>query len=52
VFDALHDMGDLLGVARHVHDVLTLDGTWLIVEPETIAGRTTTTGSAGCTCRR
>jgi SAM-dependent methyltransferase len=36
VFDALHDMGDPIGAARHVRDVLDEDGTWLIVEP--IAG--------------
>jgi SAM-dependent methyltransferase len=33
MFDCLHDMGDPAGVARHVHDVLAPDGTWLIVEP-------------------
>ncbi len=32
-FDALHDMGDPVGVARRVHDVLADDGTWMIVEP-------------------
>jgi SAM-dependent methyltransferase len=32
-FDALHDMGDPLGAARHVFEQLTPDGTWLIVEP-------------------
>lgn len=32
-FDALHDMGDPAGAARHVHDLLTDDGAWLIVEP-------------------
>ena len=32
-FDALHDMGDPLGAARHVHDVLADDGVWMIVEP-------------------
>jgi 2-polyprenyl-3-methyl-5-hydroxy-6-metoxy-1,4-benzoquinol methylase len=32
-FDALHDMGDPLGAARHVHDVLKPDGAWLVVEP-------------------
>ena len=32
-FDALHDMGDPLGAARHVHDVLADDGIWMIVEP-------------------
>lgn len=33
VFDALHDMGDPVGAARHVHEALAPDGTWLIVEP-------------------
>lgn len=32
-FDALHDMGDPVGAARHVHDALTPDGTWMVVEP-------------------
>jgi SAM-dependent methyltransferase len=32
-FDCLHDMGDPVGAARHVHDLLAPDGTWLIVEP-------------------
>ena len=32
-FDALHDMGDPLGAARHVLRALADDGTWLIVEP-------------------
>ena len=32
-FDALHDMGDPVGVARHVRESLADDGTWLIVEP-------------------
>ena len=33
VFDALHDMGDPVGCARRVHDLLADDGTWMIVEP-------------------
>jgi len=33
VFDALHDMGDPVGAARHVRDVLADDGTWMVVEP-------------------
>jgi SAM-dependent methyltransferase len=33
MFDCLHDMGDPVGVARHVHRALADDGTWLIVEP-------------------
>lgn len=32
-FDCLHDMGDPVAVARHVHDALAPDGTWMIVEP-------------------
>ncbi len=35
-FDALHDMGDPVGAAKQVYDVLADDGTWMIVEP--IAG--------------
>lgn len=33
VFDALHDMGDPVGAARHVRQSLAPDGTWLLVEP-------------------
>jgi SAM-dependent methyltransferase len=33
MFDSLHDMGDPIGAARHVRDVLAPDGTWMIVEP-------------------
>ncbi len=33
VFDALHDMPDPLGAARHIHETLTDDGTFLLVEP-------------------
>ncbi|ACQ80941.1 Methyltransferase type 12 [Beutenbergia cavernae DSM 12333] len=32
-FDALHDMGDPVGTARHVHAALAEEGTWMIVEP-------------------
>jgi ubiquinone/menaquinone biosynthesis C-methylase UbiE len=32
-FDALHDMGDPLGAARHVREMLAPDGTWMVVEP-------------------
>jgi 2-polyprenyl-3-methyl-5-hydroxy-6-metoxy-1,4-benzoquinol methylase len=32
-FDALHDMGDPIGAARHVRETLADDGTWMIVEP-------------------
>jgi ubiquinone/menaquinone biosynthesis C-methylase UbiE len=33
VFDALHDMGDPAGAARHVKGALKPDGTWMVVEP-------------------
>ncbi|MEZ5156427.1 MAG: class I SAM-dependent methyltransferase [Solirubrobacterales bacterium] len=33
MFDCLHDMGDPVGAARQVREMLTPDGTWLIVEP-------------------
>jgi SAM-dependent methyltransferase len=33
MFDCLHDMGDPLGAARHVREVIAPDGTWMIVEP-------------------
>jgi SAM-dependent methyltransferase len=32
-FDAVHDMGDPVGGARHVYDALAGDGTWMVVEP-------------------
>ena len=32
MFDAFHDMGDPVGVARRVRESLTPDGTWMIVE--------------------
>jgi SAM-dependent methyltransferase len=32
-FDCLHDMGDPVGAARHIHEALAPDGTWLMVEP-------------------
>lgn len=32
-FDCLHDMGDPVGAAAHVHETLAPDGTWMIVEP-------------------
>jgi SAM-dependent methyltransferase len=38
IFDALHDMGDPVGAARHVREALAPDGTWLVVEP--VAGDT------------
>ena len=33
IFDALHDMPDPLGAARHIREVLKPDGTFLLVEP-------------------
>jgi 2-polyprenyl-3-methyl-5-hydroxy-6-metoxy-1,4-benzoquinol methylase len=33
MFDCLHDIGDPVGAARHVHSTLKPDGTWMIVEP-------------------
>jgi SAM-dependent methyltransferase len=33
IFDALHDMGDPIGAARHIRDALADHGTWLLVEP-------------------
>lgn len=33
MFDCLHDMGDPVGAARHVREMLSPDGTWMIVEP-------------------
>ena len=32
-FDALHDMGDPVGAAKHVLSTLKSDGSWMIVEP-------------------
>ena len=32
-FDALHDMGDPVGAARHIRESLAPDGTWMLVEP-------------------
>jgi len=32
-FDCLHDMGDPIGAAKHVRELLSPDGTWMIVEP-------------------
>jgi 2-polyprenyl-3-methyl-5-hydroxy-6-metoxy-1,4-benzoquinol methylase len=33
IFDALHDMGDPVGVAKHIRETLTEDGTFMLVEP-------------------
>ncbi len=32
-FDCLHDLGDPVGAARHVHATLAPDATWMVVEP-------------------
>ncbi len=37
-FDCLHDMGDPLGAARHVRDLLAPGGPWMVVEPSAGAG--------------
>ncbi|MFP5326589.1 MAG: class I SAM-dependent methyltransferase [Acidimicrobiia bacterium] len=47
VFDALHDMGDPVGAARHVREAVADDGTFLIVEPmsgETLGENTNVLG--------
>jgi 2-polyprenyl-3-methyl-5-hydroxy-6-metoxy-1,4-benzoquinol methylase len=33
IFDALHDLGDPVGAARHILSKLTPGGSWMIVEP-------------------
>lgn len=33
IFDALHDMGDPVGAARHIRQTLKDDGTLMVVEP-------------------
>lgn len=33
IFDALHDMGDPVGAARHIREQLKEDGTFMVVEP-------------------
>jgi ubiquinone/menaquinone biosynthesis C-methylase UbiE len=32
-FDCLHDMGDPVGAAKHVLEMMNPDGAWMIVEP-------------------
>jgi len=34
IFDALHDMGDPVGAATHVRQILKPDGTMMLVEPK------------------
>lgn len=46
-FDALHDMGDPVGTARHVRERLAPAGTWMVVEPmaaDDVAGNLTPVG--------
>ena len=38
IFDALHDMGDPVGAAKHIRQTLKPDGTFMLVEP--LAGDT------------
>jgi SAM-dependent methyltransferase len=33
IFDALHDMGDPVGAARHIRETLKPDGSFMLVEP-------------------
>lgn len=33
IFDALHDMGDPVGAARHIRETMAEDGTFMLVEP-------------------
>ncbi len=33
MFDCLHDMGDPIGAARRIREIIADDGTWMIVEP-------------------
>jgi len=33
IFDALHDMGDPVGAAKRIREVLAKDGTFMLVEP-------------------
>jgi len=33
IFDALHDMGDPVGAARHIRETLAEDGAFMLVEP-------------------
>jgi SAM-dependent methyltransferase len=32
-FDCLHDMGNPVGAAQHIREMLAPDGTWMVVEP-------------------
>ena len=34
MFDCLHDMGDPVGAAKQMRELIAADGTWMIVEPK------------------
>ncbi len=38
MYDCLHDMGDPLGCAAHMRQILAANGSWMVVEP--VAGNT------------
>ena len=38
IFDAWHDMGDPVGVAKAIREKLTGDGTFMVVEPMALDG--------------
>ena len=38
IFDAWHDMGDPVGIASGIKDVLASDGTFMVVEPMALDG--------------
>ncbi|MFL2805283.1 MAG: class I SAM-dependent methyltransferase [Gammaproteobacteria bacterium] len=38
IFDAWHDMGDPVGIAEGIKDILTEDGTFMVVEPMALDG--------------
>ena len=38
IFDAWHDMGDPVGIASGIKDVLSSDGTFMVVEPMALDG--------------
>jgi hypothetical protein len=60
IFDALHDLGDPVGAAAHIHQTLAPEGTFLLVEPYagdrlednlTPVGRPSTPPRRCCACR-
>lgn len=47
MFDCLHDLGDPVGAAKRIREVIAPDGTWLLVEPyasDTVEDTLTTVG--------